>query len=226
MDLPITHDLATERVVTMATFWNKTLFYLGLVDEDEQGADYVDSSGGEVRPLDPPNQEGTQYQAQPQTQPQRQAPPPQAPPSSVRPPGTLAGRRVEPPSSTKRTISSDPSHAEAGLYVHPNMGSAAADMATRRIDPESQIIVARNFSDAQSLADAIRAGRGVILDLRSTEPEMVRRIVDFASGLTYALEGKMSKTTQGVILVTPAGVSLGVSEQERLARLGLFGGDQ
>ena len=106
------------------------------------------------------------------------------------------------------------------------MGAATAEMASRRIDPESQIIVARNFSDAQSLADAIRAGRGVVLDLRSTEPEMVRRIVDFASGLTYALEGKMSKTAQGVILVTPAGVSLGVAEQERLARLGLFGGDQ
>ena len=211
----------------MATLWNKTLFYLGLVDEDEQGANYVDGSAGEVRPLDPPVQEGTQYQAQPQTQPQqRQSAPPPPLASSVRPPGALAGRRVEPPSSTRRSMSSDPSHAEAGLYVHSTMGSASADMATRRIDPESQIIVARNFSDAQSLADAIRAGRGVVLDLRSTEPEMVRRIVDFASGLTYALDGKMSKTAQGVILVTPAGVSLGVAEQERLARLGLFGGDQ
>lgn len=94
------------------------------------------------------------------------------------------------------------------------------------MEPESQIIVARNFSDAQALADAIRSGRAVVLDLRSTEPEMVRRIVDFASGLTYALDGKMSKTAQGVILVTPTGVVLGVSEQERLARLGLFGVDQ
>jgi cell division inhibitor SepF len=52
---------------------------------------------------------------------------------------------------------------------------------------------------------------------------MVRRIVDFASGLTYALDGRMAKTAQGVILVTPAGSSLGVSEQERLSRIGLFG---
>jgi hypothetical protein len=35
----------------------------------------------------------------------------------------------------------------------------------------------------------------------------------------------MSKTSQGVILVTPAGVSIGVNEQERLSRLGLFGDD-
>ncbi len=206
----------------MATLWNKTLFYLGLVDEDERGADYVDPAAGEVRPLDGPAMSDTQYQSQPQTQPQSYAGSP-PPISSVRPPGTLAGRRVEPPSSTRRSLSSDPSHAEAGLYVHSGSG---AEAAARRMDPESQIIVARNFSDAQSLADAIRAGRGVVLDLRSTEPEMVRRIVDFASGLTYALDGRMSKTAQGVILVTPSGVSLGVAEQERLARLGLFGGNQ
>lgn len=91
------------------------------------------------------------------------------------------------------------------------------------MEPESQIIAARNFSDAQSLADAIRSGRSVVLDLRGTEPEMVRRLVDFASGLTYALDGKMAKTTQGVILVTPSGVTIGMAEQERLAQLGLYG---
>ena len=52
---------------------------------------------------------------------------------------------------------------------------------------------------------------------------MVRRIVDFASGLTYALDGKMAKTAQGVILVTPSGVTIGIAEQERLAALGLYG---
>lgn len=205
----------------MASLWNKTLFYLGLVDEDEQDADFVDPNAGEVRPVEATQSADTMHQAQPQTQP-AQSP---RPPSSLRPPGTLAGRRVEPPAATRRTVSADPRHAEAGLYVHPNAGSGFDSQPARRSEPESQIIVARNFSDAQSLADAIRAGRGVVLDLRSTEPEMVRRIVDFASGLTYALDGKMSKTAQGVILVTPAGLTLGINEQERLARLGLFGSD-
>ncbi|NHZ71217.1 MAG: cell division protein SepF [Proteobacteria bacterium] len=135
----------------------------------------------------------------------------------------MAGRRVEPPASAANRISGDRAHAEAGVYIHPNAGSmSTAEIPTRRMEPESQIIIARNFSDAQTLADSIRAGRTVVLDLRSTEPEMVRRIVDFASGLTYALDGKMSKTTQGVILVTPSGSSLGVAEQDRLMRLGLF----
>lgn len=200
----------------MASIWNKTLFYLGLVDEDEQGLDGGDPGVGEVRAIEPPPAQFSQS-ADDQTG---------SATSAIRPPGAVEGRRVEPPASTRRPISSDPRHAEAGLYVHPgDAGAPTSEMPARRMEPESQIIVARNFSDAQNLADAIRVGRSVVLDLRSTEPEMVRRIVDFASGLTYALDGKMSKTSQGVILVSPAGVSIGVNEQERLSRLGLFGDD-
>jgi len=197
----------------MASIWNKTLFYLGLVDEDEQ------------QPVDPTAPVGTAAPAKAQVPPPRAPEPYESATASVPPPGStpVYGRRVEPPASTARTMSGDRTHAEAGVLIHPNAGSmSAAEVPTRRPEPESQIIVARNFSDAQTLADSIRAGRTVVLDLRSTEPEMVRRIVDFASGLTYALDGKMSKTTQGVILVTPTGVSLGVAEQERLTRLGLF----
>ena len=193
----------------MASLWNKTLFYLGLVDEEEQGAD-----PGDGLTTDAPHPA--------QATPQVPAPPQST--SSVRPPGVgVSGRRVEPPASTRRQMSVEPQHAEAGVYVHPTAsGTPGYDQISRRSEPESQIIVARNFSDAQVLADGISSGRAVVLDLRSTEPAMVRRIVDFASGLTYALNGKMAKTAQGVILVSPSGVTLGVAEQERLAALGLY----
>lgn len=82
--------------------------------------------------------------------------------------------------------------------------------------------MARNFSDAQRLADGLGSGRAIVLDLRNTEPEMVRRLVDFTSGLTYALNGTMAKTAQGVILVSPAGVTVGVDELDRLAAAGLY----
>lgn len=199
----------TYGTVRMASLWNKTLFYLGLVDEEGQGDDGVDQHAGDVRPM------GTEGYGAPQA----------GQVSTVRPPGSgVAGRRVEPPTSTRRQMSGDPGHAEAGVYIHSNVSSiGGTDLPMRRTEPEAQIIAARNFSDAQALADAIRSGRSVVLDLRGTEPEMVRRLVDFASGLTYALDGKMSKTSQGVILVTPGGVSIGMAEQERLSALGLYG---
>jgi cell division inhibitor SepF len=183
----------------MASFWQKTLFYLGLVDEDQ----------------------GDDGQAAPQQQQPAQAPP--ATPTSVtaRPPGGVAGRRIDPPSGQGRTMSPRREHAEAGVYVRHDV-TPATPYDTGRAEAETQVITARNFSDAQLLADNIRNNRAVVLDLRSTEPEMVRRLVDFTSGLTYALDGRMAKIEQGVILVTPAGVSLSTDEQNRLAALGLF----
>ncbi len=186
----------------MASMWQKTLFYLGLVDDEQDQAAAAGAAAAEptVKPV----------AAEPASTAPRQV--------QARPPGTVAGRRVEPPSSSKRRVSGTPEYAEAGVYIH-----TASDARTYvRSDAESEIIVARNFSDAQTLADGIRAGRAVVLDLRSTEPEMVRRLVDFTSGLTYALDGKMAKINQGVILVTPPGVSVSLAEQDRLAALELL----
>ena len=155
----------------MASMWNKTLFYLGLVDEDASDSSVPDSAP-EARPVAPADLAAS-------APPQGHVPPT----STIPPPGSVvAGRRVEPPAATARTISSDRSHAEAGVMIHPE-GTATGrpDAPVRRSEPESQVIVARNFSDAQILADAIRRGRTVVLDLRSTEPVMVRRIVDSAS---------------------------------------------
>jgi cell division inhibitor SepF len=108
------------------------------------------------------------------------------------------------------------------VYVQPSGQSGHPLESVPRASIETDVIVARNFSDAQVLADGIRSGRAMVLDLRSTEPEMVRRLVDFTSGLTYALDGKMAKISQGVILVSPAGVAVSSEELDRLAALGLY----
>jgi cell division inhibitor SepF len=184
----------------MATFWQKTLFYLGLVDDDNDNG--ADQGGPAPVPSQVPGESPRVVTA--------------------RPPGSVAGRRVDPPSSTNRQNTSW-EHAEAGVYVQPGSEAGRPLDALQRQSLETEIIVARNFSDAQMLADGIRSGRPLVLDLRTTEPEMVRRLVDFTSGLTYALDGKMAKIAQGVILVSPAGVAVSSAELDRLAALGLYG---
>jgi len=184
----------------MATFWQKTLFYLGLVDDEDDSP----SRSGDDRAT------STMVTTDPG-------------PLTTRPPGAIAGKRVDPPEAYQRR-NYDSEHTEAGVYVqrdpdaapyNPNPGS----------EPTTEVITARNFSDAQLLADSIGNGRAIVLDLRSTEPEMVRRLVDFTSGLTYALNGKMSKIAQGVILVAPTGVTVGADELDRLASAGLYNSD-
>lgn len=122
----------------------------------------------------------------------------------------VAGRRVEPPPVSRRA---QPQHASR---------STGAVRAVPTMDAQSDVIEPAHFDDAKLLADRIRDRVPVVLNMRTTEPEMVRRLVDFCTGLTYALDGSMRKIDEGVILVLPPRVSLGREEKRRLADLGLY----
>lgn len=127
----------------------------------------------------------------------------------------VVGRRVEPPSGRAPAVGTDRTIVSTG----------AATGGVRQIksaDAHCEIVEAAGFSDAKLLADRIGERVPVVLNLRATDPDMVRRLVDFASGLTYALDGTMRKISEGVILVLPPRVSLGREEKQRLADLGLY----
>ncbi len=131
----------------------------------------------------------------------------------------VSGRRVEPPMTRRRMVSENPKYAEAGVYVRNSVSASTTHPIVEK--DQVEVIEARAFSDAQLLADHIRSGTPVVLDLRGAETAMVRRLVDFSSGLTYGLAGKMVKIARGVILVSPANVVIGLEERRRLADLGL-----
>lgn len=216
----------------MASVWQKTLFYLGLVDDEQIEA------AEEASAQAPQAQVRTVERPRPISQTPAPPPPPPAPDAGAttssppRTQGQVAGRRIEPPSQQRRRISGNPEHAEAGVLVRPPGTASATEGGTSAeagrplgYDPgagHAEIIVARTFTDAQTLADHLRNDRPVVLDLRNAEAAMVRRLVDFASGLTYGLGGRMVKTAQGVILVTPPTVSISMEERARLASLGLY----
>ena len=189
----------------MASLWQKTMFYLGLVDDEEIEA-------AEAGAQDPQPSVRTVDQAPPQADARGSGT------QSIRQTSSVAGRRIEPPAPVRRRVSENADHAEAGVLVT----AGRRGRESSRSSSESAIIEARTLSDAQTLADYIRDGRPVVLDLRETETAMVRRLVDFSSGLTYALDGRMVKVATGVILVTPAGTTVSVEERRRLAALGLY----
>jgi len=131
---------------------------------------------------------------------------------------------VEPPAAPRHRTSAEGALSDAGVILDTTDYSAVRTVVDH--DLETHIITARTYADAQLLADHIRAGSPVVLDLRKVEPAMVRRLVDFASGLTYALGGSMRKIGQGVILVTPANVNVGRDERRRLQSLGYYQGSE
>src|SRR5205085_1693903 len=63
------------------------------------------------------------------------------------------------------------------------------------------LVIPRSFNDAQQIADKFKETIPVILNLQSTDPELSKRLIDFASGLTYALNGGMQRVADKVFLL-------------------------
>jgi len=79
------------------------------------------------------------------------------------------------------------------------------------------------FNDAQELGDKFREGSAVLMNLQGVDPELARRLVDFASGLAYGLAGSMQPVAEKVFLITPAGVQVSAEERRRfLEERGFF----
>lgn len=81
--------------------------------------------------------------------------------------------------------------------------------------PRFHLVQPTAFNDAQEIGDKFREGFSVIMNLQSADPELSRRLVDFASGLAYGLGGSMQPAAERVFLITPAGVAVSAEERRR-----------
>jgi cell division inhibitor SepF len=84
------------------------------------------------------------------------------------------------------------------------------------------LVIPRSFNDAQQVADKFREGIPVILNLQSSDAELSKRLIDFSSGLTYALNGGMQRVADKVFLLTPRNVEVSAEERARMLERGGF----
>ncbi len=89
-------------------------------------------------------------------------------------------------------------------------------------DVQVHLVIPRNFNDAQQVADQFKRKVPVILNLQTTDHELSKRLIDFASGLTYALDGGMQRIAEKVFLLTPRNVEVSAEEKARLIDKGFF----
>jgi cell division inhibitor SepF len=80
----------------------------------------------------------------------------------------------------------------------------------------------RRFNEAREIGERYRQGVPVIMNLQGTEDATARRLVDFASGLVFGLDGKIEMVAQRVYLLTPANLEVSAEERERLVEGGFF----
>jgi len=79
-----------------------------------------------------------------------------------------------------------------------------------------------SFDDVQGISDHLKSHRPVIVNLEQAEPELSRRIVDFVSGTTYALDGSMQKVGKGIFLFVPSNVDIDVDIKEQIKEKGIL----
>ena len=89
-------------------------------------------------------------------------------------------------------------------------------------DIQVHLVIPKSFNDAQQIADQFKDAIPVILNLQGADTDLSKRLIDFASGLTYALDGGMQRIADKVFLLTPRNVEVSAEERARLIEKGFF----
>ena len=92
----------------------------------------------------------------------------------------------------------------------------------RNGDVRVHLVIPKSFNDAQQVADKFKQAIPVVLNLQGTDTELAKRLIDFASGLTYALDGGMQRIASKVFMLTPRNVQISAEERAELIEKGFF----
>ncbi|MBW3608051.1 MAG: cell division protein SepF [Actinobacteria bacterium] len=89
-------------------------------------------------------------------------------------------------------------------------------------DVRVHLVIPKSFNDAQQVADKFKQSIPVVLNLQATDNDLAKRLIDFASGLTYALDGGMQRIAHKVFMLTPRNVQISAEEKAELIEKGFF----
>jgi len=186
------------------SFMKKTMVYLGLLDDEYDEYDDLDSaprgfsSATRVEPrpqeYDQGGDEFSGGMSRVRTIPRESAVPAQSRPQPT---------AVAPRPQAVRAMPVDSS-----ISAMPS-GSARV-----------HVVAPSRFGDAKDIADRLKDNRPVIVNLQNADRDLQRRMIDFCSGVTYALSGEMEKVADQVFLLAPTNVKVSDEERQRLADRG------
>ncbi len=203
----------------MASLWRRTMVYLGLQDDDE--LDY----GGEY--------ETYGDYAEPARDRARGA---ATAACRIRRADNSRGSAERPPpqrdSTTVRATRDAPAEPDplrrAPAREEPPPAPSPRPAVVRTIGPTTaarvHVVEPPGFNDAQEVGDRLKASQPVILNLQGLPKELQRRLIDFSSGLAYAVGARMERVpvSDHVFLLTPTNVEVSQEEKERLQARGLY----
>jgi cell division inhibitor SepF len=178
--------------VGFADVWNRTLVYFGIAEEDEEWDEEGYLANDELQRT---------YSERPNVR--RLAP---------------ARRRRDPDDWSDPEPVSERESTAVLRPAPPRLRGVESPQSSVRV----HLVLPRSFNDAQQIADKFKDGVPVILNLQGADGELSKRLIDFASGLTYALNGGMQRVADKVFLLTPRNVEVSAEERARLLERGGF----
>jgi cell division inhibitor SepF len=197
------------------SFMKKTMVYLGLLDDEYDEYDDLEDRAprgfSAATRVEPRNQEYEQAEefsggmSRVRTIPRESAVPSQ--------PSRPAPSNVAPRPTPVRAMPVD-------TTIDPTGPAAAPASSTARV----HVVAPSRFGDAKEIADRLKDNRPVIVNLQMADRDLQRRMIDFCSGVTYALSGEMEKVADQVFLLAPTNVKVSDEERQRLVERG-FGRD-
>jgi hypothetical protein len=143
--------------------------------------------------------------------PQAAVAPPYAPPAV--PPPAPPQAAIAPPYVPPPTPPAPPPRPAPHFAAISPPSGPGGEISVHRVAP-------RSFNDAQLVADRFKAGTPVVLDMQTVESDLAKRLIGFASGLTYGLDGGMERLDGRVFLLIPPGVEIPAGQRARLAAQG------
>jgi cell division inhibitor SepF len=191
-----------------ADVWNRTLVYFGIAEEDDEWDEdgYVTEEELEGRYRERPNV-------------RRLAPRRAARGAEYDDWTDPSGDDVSPTDRTA-VVPAERSRRSERTAERPRLRSV--DAVPLGAAAKVHLVIPRSFNDAQQVADRFKDGIPVILNLQSSDAELSKRLIDFASGLTYALDGGMQRVADKVFLLTPRNVEVSAEERAKIIERGGF----
>jgi cell division inhibitor SepF len=123
---------------------------------------------------------------------------------------TVRPIRPDLPSSSVRRIGGD----------EPVPAMTASAVAPR---VSMHVVEPRSFNDAKEIGDKLKVNSAVIMNLQHANADLAKRLVDFASGLTYMASGTIKKVGERIFLLTPPNVEVSAEEaREMMSDRGFF----
>lgn len=197
----------------MSGVWRKTLVYLGLVEEPEEHDDLPeqfapeDATGEGVPPGDARRR-----------------------PVDRRPPGGRAARAPDTsiPAAEDagedrrawRAAAADEEATNVRPLRMPEPGAAHVRAMAGYTAARVAVVHVSAFDHVEEVGARYRDGQPVLFDLSTADPVDARRVLDFVSGTTYALHGRLRRAGDRAFLLVPEDVDIPPDERERLAGLG------